>query len=257
MTGPHEPQAGAGRRLVFVESGCLLDTWSMATELVRAVAADAGTDRSRDLRGLDAESARGTDPVAVHRALWSLVAGHRCRTPAGCIDRTDALGRSAARVLRGHRRAGDTVVVVSDLIPVFGPLLTGHLRVGRVVCGTPDVDGNGRLPDGFPGVLLGAAAARAVERVARAESIPPADCIAYGRYPRDRDLLAAVGHAVHIDHRGRLHPQSRLLTGLPAPAGDDREHGVARPGPGRPTPAPQPVPIVRHVGPRSRGSATA
>jgi phosphoserine phosphatase len=194
------------RRLVFIESSCLLDTWSMAKELVAAIARDSGTDRSRELRVLDA---RGTDPAALHRALWGLVAGYRCRPRAGCIDRIDALGRTASRVLHGHRRAGDTVVVVSDLIPVFGPLLKEHLQVQRVVCGTPQLDGDDRLVDGFTDVLLGAAAARAAELVARAESVAPVDCIAYGRHPRDLGLLDAVGHAVHIDYEGHLHPQSR------------------------------------------------
>ncbi len=215
------------RRLVFIESSTLLDTWSMAKELVGAIARDCGTDRSGALRELDAESARGADPTAVHRALWNLVAGHRPRRPAGCIDRTDPLGRTAARVLRCHRRAGNTVVVVSDLIPVFGPLLTEHLQVDRVVCGTPGGGG-----DPADGILLGAAAAQAAERVARAGSVAPADCVAYGRFPRDRDLLDAVGHAVRIDYEGRLHPQPRRLAGMPALAGEDREHPAAHPGTG-------------------------
>lgn len=244
------------RRLVFIESSCLLDTWSMAKELVGAITRDSGVDRSGDLRVLDAESARGADPAAVHRALWNLIAGYRCRPGAGCIDRTDPLGRTASRVLRGHRRAGDTVVVVSDLIPVFGPLLAEHLRVQRVLCGTPDVDGDGRVADGFPGILLGAAAARAAERVARAESVGPADCVAYGRHPRDRDLLDAVGHAVYIDYEGHLHPQS----GLPALTDETWEHPAAHAGSRRSTPTPPRavvVPIPQPVGPWWSESATA
>lgn len=247
------------RRLVFIESSCLLDTWSMAKELVGAIARDSGADRSGAMRVLDAEAARGTDLAAVHRALWSLIAGYRWRPPARCIDRTDPLGRTASRVLSGHRRAGDTVVVVSDLIPAFGPLLTEHLRVERVVCGAPDVDADGRLAGGFPGILLGAAAAGAAERVARAESVAPADCVVYGRYPRDRDLLDAVGHAVYIDYEGHLHPQSRGLAGLPALTDDDREHPVAHAASRRSAPTPPRavvVPIPHHAGSRLSGSAT-
>lgn len=129
---------------------------------------------------LDAEAARGTDPASVHRALWSLLAGHRCLPRAGCIDRTDPLGRTASRVLRDHRRAGDTVVVVSDLIGEFGPLLAEHLQVQRVVCGAPDVDGDDRWAGGFAGILLSAVAAQAAERVA--QSAPPA-VASVGRAP--------------------------------------------------------------------------
>lgn len=245
------------RRLVFIESSCLLDTWSMAKELVGAIARDSGVDRSGALRVLDAESARGVDPAAVHRALWNLIAGYRCRPRAGCIDRTDPLGRTASRVLRDHRRAGDTVVVVSDLIPAFGPLLTEHLRVERVVCGAPDVDVDGRLAGGFPGILMGAAAARAAEQVARAESVAPADCVVYGRYPRDRDLLDAVGHAVYIDYEGLLQPQSRRLAGLPALTDEDRECPGAHTGSRRSTSGAVVVPIPQPTGPPVSGSVTA
>lgn len=246
------------RRLVFVESSCLVDTWSMAKHLVATLAGERGVDRSGALVALDAEAARGTDPASVHRALWSLVAGYRCPSPAGCIDRTDPLGRTASRLVRDHRRAGDTVVVVSELLPVFGPLLAEHLGVRRVVCGAPPVDADGRLADGFPGILLGPAAARAVERVVRGESADPADCVAYGRHPRDRDLLAAVGHAVHLGYDGHLHPQSRGLAGLPALTDDDREPPVAHAGSRRSAPTtPRAVAVLKHAGARSSGSATA
>jgi hypothetical protein len=62
------------------------------------------------------------------------------------------------------------------------------------------------------------AAARAVERVAREEAFAPASCVAYGRDPRDRDLLRIVGHGVGIDYSGHLHPWSGRPTGIPGPA---------------------------------------
>lgn len=203
-------------RLVFVESSCLVDTWSMATRLIGTVRGSGSTDA---IRVLEAESARGTDPVSVHRALWGLLDGYdhprpaerRCGT-SSCIDRTDALGRAAMRALRWHRRAGDRIVVVSDLMPAFAPALMDHLHVDRVLCGRPPLDEAGRPTAGSPDVLLGAAAARAAELTARQESVPLADCVAYGREPRDRDLLRVVGHPVRIGYYGEL----RLLVSCSA-----------------------------------------
>lgn len=193
------------RRLVFVEAGCLLDTWTMATRLVRTVRA---TDPSSAIRVIEAESARGSDPLAVHQLLWALL-GDFCYASlphSGCIDRIDALGRTAARVVRQHHRVGDTIVVVADLLPVFASAMKTHLRVDQVVCGAaPD----GQLTDGFPGILLGSAAREAAERVARQESVALADCVTYGRAPRDRELLR-IGEGIRIDYAGGLWPLAAI-----------------------------------------------
>ncbi len=202
-------------RLVFVECSCLLDTWTMATRLVRSV---RGPGRPDGVGVLEAEAARGTDLVSVHRALWGLLAGYDYRALTGlsagacCTDRADVLGRAATRALRWHRRAGDTIVVVSDLMPLFIPPITEHLRVDLVLCGSPPVNQDGRLAPGYPDLLLGIAAAQAAEREARREGVPLADCVAYGRDPRDRELLDAVGHPVRIGYDGELRSPEQART---------------------------------------------
>lgn len=209
-------------RLVFVESSCLVDTWSMLTGLVRAARRDSGGRAA--IGALEAEAARGTDLTAVHRALWDLLGGYDysdlstlAGTPAcGGADRVDALGRSAARAVRWHRRVGDTIIVVSDLMPLFAGPLVEHLRVDRVVCGAPPVDPAGRLAGGYPDILLGPAAGAAAQRVAAQESVPLADCVAYGREPRDNDLLETVGNAVRIGYDGALRTTSHRTTPRPA-----------------------------------------
>lgn len=227
------------RQLVFVESGCLVDAWSMATRLVRSLA-----PASDAVRALDAEAARGTDPVAVAQALWGLLAGTHYRRiselawASSCVERADPLGRAAARLVRDHRRAGDTVVVVSDLVPAFAQPLAEHLGVHRVVCGPAPVDPDGRMAGGFPGILLGPAAGMAAELVAGQESVAPARCVAYGRDPRDGDLLRAVGHGVRIDYGGALHSLHRVATPVTVPMlrimpdpgrGEPARHPTTRP----------------------------
>ncbi len=224
-------------RLVFVESSCLVDTWTMATRLVRSVRRCGAPDA---IGVLEAESARGTDLVSVHRALWALLDGYDYRTLAelpacpavSCLDRDDTLGRAAVRALRWHRRVGDRIVVVSDLMALFARPLQEHLHVDRVLCGGVPVDAGGRAA-GRAEVLLGAAAAQAVELAAVQESVALADCVAYGRDPRDRELLGVVGHGVRIGYDGELRP--------PAPSRIPRsgqEHAGTSQLPARPAPRP-------------------
>lgn len=244
-------------RLVFVEAGCLVDTWTMATRLVRSVGRRGVPDA---VAVLEAEAARGTDPAAVHRALWALLGGcvygslaePSSGATVSCVDRDDALGRAARRALSWHRRVGDRIVVVCDLMPMFVRPLMERLAVDRVLCGRPPVDAAGRLDFGYPDILLGAAAARAAEQAARHESVELADCVAYGRDHRDRELLDVVGHAVRIGYDGELRslPSGRVLSS----ADDGRAHTGAGERLTARSPAPPPAtrPTPRSAGGRRR-----
>lgn len=193
------------RHAVFLAGSCLLETWPMAKDLVRAAAVGGGPEPERRLRALDAESMRGTDPLAVRRALWAGLAGSSYQRVeelvGGCagqpVDRVDEIGVRARRILAAHRAAGDTIVVVADLPSFFAGSVARHLQVEHVLCGEPDVDSSGTLT-GFTDILLGAAAARTLVRQARRLAVVLERCSAYGCLPGDSMLLAAVPGGGHI-----------------------------------------------------------
>ncbi|MFJ5265718.1 HAD family hydrolase [Streptomyces sp. NPDC088387] len=104
---------------------------------------------------------------------------------------------SAHAALRGHRAAGDLIVLVSGSV---GPLLAGPARdfgADLVLCGRQLAE-HGILTGEVAVPMIGAAKAAAVRRVIAGRRLDAARCHAYGDHASDLPMLECVGHPVAV-----------------------------------------------------------
>lgn len=180
-------------RLVFLSDSCLLAGGRPLARHLEHLAQDRpDADRIRScLRDAYAEYARGSDPAAVAAGLLGLLHGADRHTAAGIawLDGADGRRRCPrlAAALSRHRRRGDSIVLVTELVQ---PSPAVGLLDGRPVA----VIGS-RLPYD---AMAGQRRTGAMAAYAAAAGSPLERCQAYGRAVTDLPMMRAVGDPIVV-----------------------------------------------------------
>ncbi|MGW2227201.1 HAD family hydrolase [Streptomyces formicae] len=149
------------------------------------------------------------------------------------------LNAYALDALRGHRDAGDRIVLVSGSFAACLAPLAEHIGAHDVWSTSPEIAHGrytGRL--GRP-PMIGRAKADAVRLAAAAHRAAPEDCVAYGDHASDLPMLEATGSAAVVGGDPALRALARrrcwrLLPGAPAPAPLPLPRPDAGPSPNNP-----------------------
>lgn len=188
---------------LFFDVGALPGGPGLLADFVRFSWRGRGGGRTLDLRlrELAAESARGTDPIAVNRAYVGLLAGLHVRWLVNSADDWFAHSPVLVAAVRGplsaefagHRAAGRATVLVTDTPPTCVAVLGRVIGTDQIVCAEPVVDCGGYLTGEVLEPVAGPAKLTAVRRTAREMAIDLHASVAVVGQLRDAALLAAVG----------------------------------------------------------------
>ncbi|MGW7276375.1 HAD family hydrolase [Streptomyces sp. NPDC054864] len=111
--------------------------------------------------------------------------------------RGDVFHTEVLDALRGHRRAGDLVVLVSgSFLPCLAPIADA-VRADAVLCTDAEVHA-GKLTGEIGIPVIGPRKAVLARQTMSAHGCPPGACTAYGDHDTDADLLRAVGRPVVV-----------------------------------------------------------
>lgn len=168
----------------------------------------AGEDRDRFLRARNEhlrDQAAGVSRSRLNRAFYRHFRGasgaELNRAGREWFASEQAQGglfhQPAVDALRGHRRAGDLVVLVSgSFLPCLAPVAEA-LHADVVLCTTAE-ERDGVLTGEVGPPVIGPRKAYLARQTMSDHRADPRDCHAYGDHASDADLLRAVGHPVVV-----------------------------------------------------------
>ncbi|MFJ1751585.1 HAD family hydrolase [Kitasatospora sp. NPDC088134] len=154
------------------------------------------------LGGLHALAASGAHRSEVNRTYYRGFAGVSAAELraeglawyAAYRTRSDAFVTATVEAMRAHRRAGDTVVLVSGSFFACLEPLAAELGADLALGSVPLVGPDGRLTGEVERPMIGAVKGLAVEETVARLGLDAADCHAYGDHSSDLDMLRRVGH---------------------------------------------------------------
>lgn len=198
----------------------------------------AGEDRDRFLRARDEHlrnQAAGMSRSRLNRAFYRHFRGasgtelNQAGREWFAVQQAEGglFHQPAVDALRGHRRAGDLVVLVSgSFLPCLAPIAAA-LHADVVLCTTAE-ERDGVLTGEVGPPVIGPRKADLARQVMSDHRAHPRDCHAYGDHASDADLLRAVGHPVVVgddpvlNSIARHEGWARLVGPVRAPGGASR-----------------------------------
>jgi HAD superfamily hydrolase (TIGR01490 family) len=109
-------------------------------------------------------------------------------------QRPDAFVTATVQAIDAHRRAGDTVVLVSGSFSACLDPLAAEIGADLVLGSVPLVGADGRLTGEVERPMIGSVKALAVQETIARFDLDPASCFCYGDHSSDLDMLRQVGH---------------------------------------------------------------